>query len=158
MVNNEPYKLTMNKLEFGCWAVPPPRLKYINWFQNMQCSWHFLEHEMIPIRLNYSSSILYLWWAGLVGLNWGFGDGHAGPCMGRCMGWCLVMWCLGVHKWCVMAQSSLTNPNIRIQHLFHPPHTIHIITSTNHPCTTPAPTHARPSLPVTKSPVWPHPT
>ena len=31
---------------------------------------------------------------GLVGLNLGFGDGQAGPCMGRCMegvvhGWCL---------------------------------------------------------------------
>ena len=21
-----------------------------------------------------------------MGLNWGFGDGQAGPCMGRCMG------------------------------------------------------------------------
>ena len=25
---------------------------------------------------------------GWVGLNWGFGDGQAAPCMGRCMGWC----------------------------------------------------------------------
>ena len=27
---------------------------------------------------------------GKVGLKWGFGDGQAGPCMGRCMGgaWC----------------------------------------------------------------------
>ena len=28
---------------------------------------------------------------GWVGLNWGFGDGQAGPCMGRCMAWCMVV-------------------------------------------------------------------
>ena len=28
---------------------------------------------------------------GWVGLNWGFGDRQAGPCMGRCMAWCMVV-------------------------------------------------------------------
>ena len=31
-----------------------------------------------------------------MGLNWGFGDGRAGLYMGRCMAWCLVMWCWGL--------------------------------------------------------------
>ena len=31
-----------------------------------------------------------------MGLNWGFGDGKAGPYMGRCMAWCLVMWFWGL--------------------------------------------------------------
>ena len=25
-----------------------------------------------------------------LGLNWGFGEGQAGPCMGRLMAWCMV--------------------------------------------------------------------
>ena len=44
---------------------------------------------------------------GKVGLKWGFGDGQAGPCMGRCMGgaWCGAWgggaWGGGAWVWCM---------------------------------------------------------
>ena len=34
---------------------------------------------------------------GWVGLNWGFGNGPAGPCIGRCMGGCMNA-CHGRYK------------------------------------------------------------